>query len=44
MREKKIPERQTSLHCAECLCGRYFESEATAKATAPACQPIEKAE
>ena len=26
MREKKIPERQTSLHCAECLCGRYFES------------------
>lgn len=31
--------RLTSLYCAECLCGRYFESEKT-EYTCPACGRI----
>jgi DNA-directed RNA polymerase subunit RPC12/RpoP len=31
--------RLTSLYCAECLCGRYFETELT-EYTCPNCQRI----
>ena len=36
---KESKMRLTSLYCAECLCGRYFETEST-EYTCPNCQRI----